>query len=136
MSGTAKLDLAGVTRGRFKSVSADMTVALTLSADGQIDSESVSGNISLKFDAAPAAEFDVRSFSGEIRNCFGPKPMNSEYGPGSQLHFTNGNGHARVQINTKSGDVRLCVKGNADGRAAALTVAQIGRVRVVLPYVY
>ncbi len=81
---------------------------------GRIESESVSGDVTLKFAAMPAAEFDVQTFSGDIKNCFGPKPMESRYGPGSRLQFMNGEGHAHVRINTKSGDVRLCVKGMTD----------------------
>jgi hypothetical protein len=149
VSGTSKLELADLSNGRFKSISGDMTAALSLAADGRIESESVSGNVSLKFAAMPAAEFDVQTFSGDIKNCFGPKPMQSRYGPGSRLQFMNGEGHGHVRINTKSGDARLCVKGmtGADTHASALELAQarlpvqdvvwhVRGVRVVLPYVY
>jgi len=50
----------------------------------------------------------VQSFSGDIRNCFGPKPVEEQYGPGSRLNFRNGKGGAHVHIDTKSGDVALC----------------------------
>jgi hypothetical protein len=136
VSGRALVELADVTRGRFKSVSGDMTAELALAPDGQLDSESVSGDVSLKFAAAPAAEFDVQSFSGDIRNCFGPKPMESRYGPGSRLEFKNGAGQAHVRVNTKSGDVRLCVKGMSNGHTSMLSLAQIRKVRMVVPYVY
>jgi DUF4097 and DUF4098 domain-containing protein YvlB len=136
VSGRALVELADVTRARFKSVSGDMTAELALAPDGQLDSESVSGDVSLKFVDAPAAEFDVQSFSGDIRNCFGPKPMESRYGPGSRLEFKNGEGHAHVRVNTKSGDVRLCVKGMSNGQTSMLSLAQIRKVRMVVPYVY
>jgi len=149
VSGTAKLELADLSNGRFKSISGDIAVALSLAADGRIESESVSGDVTLKFAAMPAAEFDVQSFSGDIKNCFGPKPMQSRYGPGSRLQFMNGAGHGYVRINTKSGDARLCVKGmpDANTHASALELAQarppardvvwhVRGVRVVLPYVY
>jgi DUF4097 and DUF4098 domain-containing protein YvlB len=136
VSGSAAIELAGVSRGRFKSISGDMTAALAVVPDGQIESESVSGDVSLNFAAAPAAEFDVQSFSGDIKNCFGPKPVESRWGPGSRLEFKNGEGHARVRINTKSGGVRLCVKGMSDVHTSALSLAQIRKVRFVLPYVY
>jgi DUF4097 and DUF4098 domain-containing protein YvlB len=139
VSGGATLDLAGVTRGRFKSVSGDLMVALALGAEGQIDSESVSGSIDMEFAATPAAEFDVQSFSGDIKNCFGPKPAESRYGPGSRLAYKAGEGHARVRINTKSGDVRLCVKGmkNAEmsAPAPAPALAQLRVMRIRVPYV-
>lgn len=133
VSGAAVLDLADVSRARFKSVSGDMTVALALVQGGRIEAESVSGGISLRFAATPAAEFDVQSFSGNIRNCFGPTPVESQYGPGSRLQFTNGEGHGRVHIDTKNGDVKLCVKG---GHAAMLPVARLRSVRWAIPYVY
>jgi len=136
VSGRALVELADVTRARFKSVSGDMTAELGLAPDGQFDSESVSGEVSLKFAAAPAAEFDVQSFSGDIRNCFGPKPMESRYGPGSRLEFKNGEGHAHVRVNTKSGDVSLCVKGMSNSHTSMLSLAQIRKVRMVVPYVY
>jgi hypothetical protein len=156
VSGTVSLELADLANGRFKSISGDMTVALSLAPDARIESESVSGDVNLKFAGMPAAEFDVQTFSGDIKNCFGPKPTESRYGPGSRLQFMNGEGHGHVRINTKSGDAQLCVKGmtgahtGANTRASGLVLAQVrnGRlpiqevswqvrgVRVVLPYVY
>ncbi|HME37615.1 MAG TPA: DUF4097 family beta strand repeat-containing protein [Steroidobacteraceae bacterium] len=136
VSGSATVDLAEVTRGRFKTVSGDITAELALPADGRIESESVSGSIGLNFASAPAAEFDVQSFSGDIRNCFGPKPVESRYGPGSRLQFKNGEGSGRVRINTKSGDVRLCVKGMSSSHAAAHCPSTIREARLVVPYVF
>jgi hypothetical protein len=136
VSGSAMLELGEVTRGRFKSVSGDMKAELALAPDGQLESESVSGNVTLQFAAAPAAEFDVQSFSGDISNCFGPKPMQSRYGPGSRLEFKNGDGRARVRLNTKSGDVRLCVKGMSSSHVSMLSFAELKMVRIVIPYVY
>ena len=136
VSGSSSIELADVSRGRFKSISGDLTAALALTADGQIDSQSVSGDVSFKFAAAPAAEFDVQSFSGDIKNCFGPKAIESRYGPGSRLQFKNGEGHGRVRVNTKSGDVQLCVKGMGSSRSSALSLARIGRSSMRLPYVY
>jgi hypothetical protein len=136
VSGRALVELGDVSRIRFKSISGDMTLALGLASDGRIEGESVSGNLSLKFAAEPAAEFDVESFSGSIKNCFGPKPMDSRYGPGSRLQFNDGEGHGRVRVNTKSGDVRLCVKGMNNAHASTLSLAQATKVRLVVPYVY
>jgi DUF4097 and DUF4098 domain-containing protein YvlB len=135
VSGSGTMELSDVTRGRFKSVSGDLAVALSLTPEGRIDGESVSGNVNLKFGSTPNAEFDVQSFSGDIKNCFGPKPMESRYGPGSRLQFKNGEGHAHVRVNTKSGDVELCAKGMSN-RVSTLSFAQVARLPRVLPYVY
>jgi DUF4097 and DUF4098 domain-containing protein YvlB len=136
VSGTATIELADVTRARLKSISGDMSATLTLQPDGQMESESVSGNVNLTFANEPSAEFDVQSFSGDIKNCFGPKPVESRYGPGSRLEFTNGEGHAHVRINTKSGDVKLCAKGMTGTHVSALSLARLTDTRVVIPYVY
>jgi len=57
------------------------------------------------------AEYDISTFSGEIRNCFGPKAVpTSEYTPGKELHFQQGQGSARIRIKTLNGDVDLCRK--------------------------
>jgi hypothetical protein len=136
VSGNVTVELADVARGRFKSVSGDMTAELALARDGQIEGESVSGNVSLKFAAAPAADFDVQSFSGSIKNCFGPKPLESRYGPGSRLEFKSGEGQAHVRVNTKSGDVSLCTKAMSGTRVSMLSFAQMREMRMVVPYVY
>jgi hypothetical protein len=108
VSGTIKVDEGAQTRAHFKSVSGDVTASLAMATDAQIDGQSVSGDINLTFAAVPTADFEVQTFSGDIENCFGPKPVEPTHGPGSRLAFKNGDTNARVQISTKSGDVRLC----------------------------
>jgi hypothetical protein len=66
----------------------------------------------LEFAKTPEADFDIQTFSGDIRSCFGPKPEEARHGPGSRLTFKSGDNRARVRISTKSGDVRMCAKGS------------------------
>ena len=108
VSGNVKLELGTLSRGRFKSISGNVAAVLSLAADADLDGESVSGNLRFDFPTAPAAQFDLQSFSGTIDNCFGPKPERAHYGPGSRLEFKSGDGGAHVRIETKSGDVHLC----------------------------
>lgn len=136
VSGSSTLELADVTRARFKSISGNLSAELALAPDGQLESESVSGEVGFKFATVPAAEFDAQSFSGDINNCFGPKPLQSRYGPGSRLSFKNGEGRANVRINTKSGDIKLCAKGMGSSHTSALSLAQVSRPRMAVPYVY
>ena len=136
VSGDAKIELASLARGRFKSISGDFSVSLSLISDGQVEGESVSGDVRLEFPDAPTANFDVQSFSGDIDNCFGPKPLQSHYGPGSRLVFKNGEGNARVRVATKSGDVQLCVKDGRRTHVASASVARLALSRLVVPYVY
>ena len=67
-----------------------------------------SGDVNVSFAAAPDADVDVQSFSGDISNCFGPKAVEQQYGPGRRLSFRSGKGGGHVHIDTKSGDVGLC----------------------------
>jgi hypothetical protein len=62
----------------------------------------------------------VQSFSGTIDNCFGPKPTEAQYGPGSKLIFKSGDGHGNVRIATKSGDIKLCAASAHGAPAASL----------------
>jgi hypothetical protein len=110
VSGDEKLDLGSVARGRIRSVSGDLSVRLSLAAEGELEVESISGGVAVNFHGIPGAQFDVQSFSGEIDNCFGPKPVESRYGPGSRLEFKNEDGRGRVRIASKSGSVHLCAK--------------------------
>ncbi|HEY1314925.1 MAG TPA: DUF4097 family beta strand repeat-containing protein [Steroidobacteraceae bacterium] len=139
VSGTESVELGAVTGGRFKAISGNITAALGLAADARIEAEMVSGDLNFKFSAMPSAEFDVQTISGDIKNCFGPKPIESRYGPGSRLQFTNGDGRGRVRIDTKSGDVRLCAAGAAathvSSRVAPFAVVRARPARMVLPYV-
>jgi hypothetical protein len=79
-----------------------------MAPDAEIEGESVSGTIRFGFASIPGADFDVQSFSGTIDNCFGPKPTEPQYGPGSKLIFKSGDGHGNVRIATKSGDIKFC----------------------------
>jgi hypothetical protein len=108
VSGNAKAQLGTVSRGRFKTISGNVSAALSLAPDADLEGESVSGNLRFDFPAAPEARFDVQSFSGNIDSCFGPKAESAHYGPGSRLEFKSGDGSGHVHIETKSGDVHLC----------------------------
>jgi DUF4097 and DUF4098 domain-containing protein YvlB len=110
VSGDLKVTLKTPTRARFHTVSGALIGNFALGPDAKIDGESISGDIKLEFAGTPAGDFDVESFSGDIDNCFGPKPVKPKYGPGTRLQFTTGDSHARVRLETKSGDVRLCAK--------------------------
>jgi DUF4097 and DUF4098 domain-containing protein YvlB len=109
VSGDAMLTLGALSRAHFETVSGDIgSTAAALAASGQLDATSVSGDLRIHFTALPDADIDVQSFSGDIHNCFGPKPVEQQYGPGSRLTFRNGKGGGHVHIDTKSGDVELC----------------------------
>ena len=111
VSGDLVLGLGETQRSRLRSTSGDVVLATRLVPDSRFDVESISGDVRVSLHGEIDAEFDVSSFSGEISNCFGPKPVStSEYTPGQELRFREGQGTARIRIKTLNGDVNLCRK--------------------------
>jgi DUF4097 and DUF4098 domain-containing protein YvlB len=111
VSGDAHLTLGTVSRARFKTVSGNISATLAAAADAQIDGESISGDIKLEFAGGePSADYDVQTLSGDIDNCFGPRPVEPRHGPGKRLAFKTGEGSGRVHLTSNSGEVRLCTR--------------------------
>ena len=76
---------------------------------GDLDIETVNGKVVVEFIGSLSADIDVNTFTGGIRNCFGPKPeRTSKYAPGWELGFTEGDGDGSVSIATLNGGVTLC----------------------------
>ena len=110
VSGDGLLRVGGVARFKVKTVSGDFNVALTLAADGRFDAESISGDLNVDFAGAlPPAEYDLQTFSGDLETCSGRKGAREGFGPGNRLNFREGAGTGRVRVDTKSGDVKLCM---------------------------
>jgi DUF4097 and DUF4098 domain-containing protein YvlB len=111
VSGDFTLGVGETTRSRLRSTSGDLAVTGQLAADARVDIESISGDVRLDLTGPVGAEFEVSSFNGEIRNCFGPKPVRTdEYAPGREWRYREGSGTARVRIKTLNGDVGICKK--------------------------
>jgi DUF4097 and DUF4098 domain-containing protein YvlB len=109
VSGTIEAEVAAAEKLRVESVSGDLDVRAGLGAAASVEMNSISGTITLTLKPPVSAEFDIQSFSGDIENCFGPEPRDkSKYSPGSELNFTQGDGGARVDIETLSGEIVLC----------------------------
>jgi DUF4097 and DUF4098 domain-containing protein YvlB len=76
---------------------------------GRLDIETINGTVDVEFDGDVSARFDIETFNGSIRNCFGPDAVRtSQYAPGRELKFTEGDGDGRVTINTLNGSLNLC----------------------------
>jgi len=111
VSGNFEVAMGDTTRSRLRSTSGDVGLRGRLAPDGRVDFESISGNVRLDLEGPIGAEFDVSSFNGDIRNCFGPQPVRtSEYAPGRELRFREGAGTGRVRLKTLNGDISLCNK--------------------------
>ena len=109
VSGSFDFGAGEVTRSRLRSTSGDLNLSGHLAPDARLDAESISGDVRLDFAGQVAGQFDVSTFNGEIRNCFGPKAQRTdEYAPGRELRFQEGSGAARVRVKTLNGDIGVC----------------------------
>ena len=109
VSGEGKLSLGAITHASIRSVSGNYQIRAALASEGLLEGQSVSGDFTIDFTGGPpAADFELHTFSGDLKTCFGQKATHESYGPGSRLSFRQGTGSAQVRIDTHSGDVSLC----------------------------
>jgi hypothetical protein len=79
-----------------------------LRAGATLDVESVGGGVELRLPEKTSAEFTIATFSGDVRNDFGPgaRPV-SRWTSQKELTFTLGSGSAKVGVETLSGDIEI-----------------------------
>jgi DUF4097 and DUF4098 domain-containing protein YvlB len=109
VSGDIELDGTNtLTRCRFNTTSGSIDFHAAVAETGDCAFRSVSGAVTVELPAPPSGRFEVETFSGNISNAFGsPAQGKSEYGPGKTWRYQAGSGHARFEIDTMSGDIRL-----------------------------
>jgi DUF4097 and DUF4098 domain-containing protein YvlB len=109
VSGEIEATIAAGEDIEVNSVSGDITINAELASSARVEMESVSGTITLNLKPPVNADFDLESFSGDIDVCFGPKARKtSKFTPGTELSFTQGEGGARVELQTLSGGISIC----------------------------
>jgi DUF4097 and DUF4098 domain-containing protein YvlB len=109
VSGEIEINGGSYSRVRAESVNGDIALSGGLVGDGRIDMESVNGGIDVVFTGPLSASFEIETFNGRIRNCFGPEPeRTSKYAPGLELDFTEGDGDGRVSVSTLNGSIEVC----------------------------
>jgi len=109
VSGDLVLVKSNLERVRMETVTGDIVFDAALSEDGTFSVETINGDLDINFSKSVSARFDIETFNGDIRNCFGPDPVRtSQYTPGTELKFSEGDGKGRVTIKTLNGDLRLC----------------------------
>jgi len=109
VSGSVSILDGNFDRVQANAVNGDVVFRSELKDGGRLDMETINGSVDVRFKGKISARFDIETFNGSIRNCFGPKSVRtSEYTPGRELKFTEGDGDARVRINTLNGGVNLC----------------------------
>ncbi len=94
---------------RVRTTSGDVRFEGKLSRGATLEATTVSGDLKVSAGAEGGYAYDVASFSGEITDCFNASPERvSQYGPGSRLEGTRGEGAGRLRLKTMSGNVQLC----------------------------
>ncbi|MFC1559386.1 DUF4097 domain-containing protein, partial [Gemmatimonadota bacterium] len=108
LSGDINVSGRAIEDASITSTSGDIRYRGGLSRDAILVVENFSGEITLVLPADISADFDVSTFSGDIKNALGPQAeRRSRYGPGKDLAFVTGGGDARVRVKTFSGDVSI-----------------------------
>ncbi len=111
VSGDIIVDEGSFDRVGLETVNGEIVFEGNLRDDGRLSANSVNGDVDIEFTGSLSARFEIETFNGSIRNCFGPKPeRTSKYAPGLELEFKHGGGDGRVSIETLNGDVNICKK--------------------------
>ena len=95
---------------KLGTVSGDATISGNLAANGQINIDSMSGDIDLRLPAGLSGSIHASTFSGDLHSDFG-SPTSSAHGPGSALDTTVGDGRGTIKVETFSGDLRIRKQG-------------------------
>jgi DUF4097 and DUF4098 domain-containing protein YvlB len=99
---------------RVRSTSGDLGFEGKLAQGAYFEAESVSGDLSVRATPEGPLDYEVSTFSGDIKNCMGAEAERvSKYGPGRRLNGTRGtpgSSEAKIRLKTMSGSVELCDK--------------------------
>lgn len=111
VSGDVAVEEGSFERANLETVTGELRFEGELREGGKLTIDSVNGDVDAEFSGNVSARFDIDTFNGKIRNCFGPKAeRSSRYGPGWELQFTEGSGDGRVMISTLNGNITVCNK--------------------------
>jgi DUF4097 and DUF4098 domain-containing protein YvlB len=108
VSGSMEVTADELRRATLSSISGSVSVHGKLADDARVEVTSTSGRVDLIFKGNAAAEYDLASFSGAIKSCFGPPVSEARNGPQRTQRFREGASNARVHANTMSGGIALC----------------------------
>ena len=93
----------------LETVNGRITFRGKLHDDGDMAMESVNGGVDIRIENNVPARFEVETFNGGIKNCFGKKAeRTSRYAPGYSMTHEIGRGTASVRVETLNGSVNVC----------------------------
>lgn len=112
-SGYVDVETSNASDVHAGTVSGSLSVRGTLSREADIDLNAVSGRVKVSAQAPAGFRYDLSSFSGSIRNCFGVEADSEErnrrgWSPGSRLSGERGDGKASIRARSHSGSVEIC----------------------------
>jgi hypothetical protein len=109
ISGDLRIDVDPAHNVRLRTTSGDLSFSGSLQRDATVEGESIKGDLKLRAQADSGFVYEVSSFSGDIKDCFGQEAEHaSAHAPGQRLTGTRGAGSAHIRLKSLSGDVELC----------------------------
>ena len=109
MSGRARANGTELQEFEAGTVSGNVEITAAIGKHGRVQVETMSGDIRADLPATLSARIEAESFSGRIRSDFG-NVKRPEYGPGSSLEATVGDGDAQIRTKSFSGNVDILKK--------------------------
>jgi DUF4097 and DUF4098 domain-containing protein YvlB len=91
---------------KLKTISGDSRADVSLTDDGHVVGESLSGDINLIVPATLAGTADLKSFSGEARCSSAAATSSSDHGKAHEYIWGNGQG-AHIDLSSFSGDIHV-----------------------------
>lgn len=111
ISGPITIDAASLEELDAETISGRITFTGMAAEDAEFEINTLSGSVILEFDKAVAGEYNLQSFSGNIRSDYGGKvESKGKFLSGKELHFTYGDGDANITIETFSGSIAIRAK--------------------------
>lgn len=108
ITGPVLISAAGLTRGKFGSVTGNVVFAAALGDGGIFDFDNHSGVVELRLPSATAGSFQLTTVEGTIDdNITSLKPASLSADRGQTLAFRLGSGGAHVTVRTFKGTIRL-----------------------------
>jgi DUF4097 and DUF4098 domain-containing protein YvlB len=108
VSGSVRVVADKIGRAQVNTISGHASLHGALADDARVELTSTSGTVEMLFTGKAEADYELRSFSGQIKSCFGPPPTESRNGPQREQRFREGASSARVEAQTMSGRIDLC----------------------------
>lgn len=108
VSGRIQVRGHGVARVELAATSGSILLEGSLAPGARVEAKSVSGDMTLVLPHDTVGDFEITTFSGSIRNEFGPQAQRvSQYFSERELSFSTGSGGARIVLQSFSGSITL-----------------------------